>query len=152
MEINNPFKVRFSAAVDAMLTNLAPYCSSFMLKMVMGNLWLFKPLLKLVLPGISPHAAAMLQTTICFTMQKGSDGYNVIPQEAYVTANLRYIPHQSTDESNEIVKKIAGKYDLEVETIVAGYPSKPLDLKGPQYNMVVDTIKKSSREWELCLM
>ncbi|HPW53382.1 MAG TPA: M20/M25/M40 family metallo-hydrolase [Erysipelotrichaceae bacterium] len=142
VEINNPFKVRFSAAVDAMLTNLAPYCSSFMLKMVMGNLWLFKPLLKLVLPGISPHAAAMLQTTICFTMQKGSDGYNVIPQEAYVTANLRYIPHQSTDESNEIVKKIAGKYDLEVETIVAGYPSKPLDLKGPQYNMVVDTIKK----------
>ncbi|MGI6608429.1 MAG: M20/M25/M40 family metallo-hydrolase [Erysipelotrichaceae bacterium] len=142
IENNNPFKVRFSEAVDAMLTNLAPYATNFLLKMVMGNLWLFKPVLKLVLPAISPHAAAMLQTTICFTMQKGSDGYNVIPQEAYVTANLRYIPHQSTDESNKIVRDIAGKYDLEVETVVAGYPSKPLDLKGPQYNMIVDTINK----------
>ncbi|HPX32451.1 MAG TPA: M20/M25/M40 family metallo-hydrolase [Erysipelotrichaceae bacterium] len=142
IETKNPFKVEFSAAVDAMLTNLAPYSTNFMLKFVMSNLWLFKPLLKIVMPAISPHAAAMLQTTICFTMQKGSDGYNVIPQEAYVTANLRYIPHQSTDEANNIVKEIAKKYDLEVETIVAGYPSKPIDLEGEQYNMIVDTINK----------
>ncbi len=142
IEINNPFKVKFSKAVEAMLTNLAPYSTNFMLKFVMSNLWLFKPLLKIILPAISPHAAAMLQTTICFTMAKGSDGYNVIPQEAYVTANLRYIPHQSTKESNKIITDIAKRFDLEVETVIAGYPSKELDLNGEQYQMVVDTIKK----------
>jgi len=142
IETNNPFKVEFSAAVEAMLTNLAPYSTNFLLKFVMSNLWLFKPLLKIVMPAVSSHAAAMLQTTICFTMQKGSDGYNVIPQEAYVTANLRYIPHQSTEESNNIIKEIAKKYDLEVETIIAGHPSKPIDLNGEQYKMIVDTIKK----------
>ncbi len=64
-----------------MFTSLAPY-ASFGLKLVLGNMWLFKPLLKVVLPKISAQAGAMLQTTIAFTMQSGSDAYNVIPQEA----------------------------------------------------------------------
>ena len=50
------------------------------------------------MPLISPPGAAMLHTTVAFTMAKGADGLNVLPQEAYVTANLRFIPHQPTDE------------------------------------------------------
>lgn len=115
VERHNPFKIEFTPAVDAMFENLAPYASIFALKMVMHNLWFFKPILKKVMPIISAQAAAMLQTTIAFTMQKGSDGYNVIPQEAWVTANLRYIPFQSTDESNKIIADLAKKYDIETE-------------------------------------
>ena len=54
----------------------------------------FAPLLKKLMPVISPAGAAMLQTTIAFTMAAGSGGLNVLPQEAYVTGNLRFIPHQ----------------------------------------------------------
>ena len=142
IENHNPFKVEFSPAVDAMFTNLAPYCTNFGLKMVMANLWLFKPILKKVMPAISSQAAAMLQTTIAFTMQKGSDGYNVIPQEAYVTANLRYIPHQSTEESNEIIRNLAKKYDIDTEVITDGYPSKSLDLESEQFKTTVKAINK----------
>ena len=142
IEKHSPFKVRFSPAVDRMFENLAPYCSSFGLKMIMHNLWLFKPLVKVILPAISTEAAAMLKTTLAFTMQKGSDGYNVIPQEAWVTANLRYIPHQKADESNALVAKIARKHDIETEVLLMNDPSRELDLEGLPFRMTVETIGK----------
>ena len=142
IENHNPFKVEFSPAVENMFESLAPYCENFWLKLVMHNLWLLKPIVKKILPFLSREAAAMLQTTICFTMQKGSDGYNVIPQEAYVTANLRYIPHQKSKESNNIIKNLASKYDVEVEEVKVNDPSKSLDLNGEAYKITCEAIKK----------
>ena len=142
IEKHNPFKVEFTPAVEQMFENLAPYCDNFWLKMVMYNLWLFKPIVKKLLPLLSQEAAAMLQTTICFTMQKGSDGYNVIPQEAYVTANLRYIPHQAEKESNDVIRSIASKYDVEVEEVNVSAPSHSLDLNGDAYKLTCEAIRK----------
>jgi len=132
VEKKSPFRSEISPEVKAMFQSLAPRCS-FPLRMVLGNLWLFGPVLKKIIPMLSPQAAAMLQTTICFTMQKGSNGYNVIPQEASVCANLRYIPHQSTDESVALITAMAARYGLETEVVKTSYPSKPLDLKGKPY-------------------
>ncbi len=142
IEKHSPFKVQFTPAMDGMLKTLAPYCENFWLKMIFCNLWLFKPLLLKVMPAISPTAAAMLQTTICFTMQKGSDSYNVIPQEAYVTANMRYIPFQGKDESIAIIRKIADKYDLEVSELNCSDPTSSLDLNGEQFDMTKKAIAK----------
>lgn len=142
IEKHNPFKVKFTKAVETMFKNLAPYSNNFGLKMVMYNLWLFKPILLKVMPLISKEAAAMLQTTICFTMQSGSNGYNVIPQEAWVTANLRYIPFQGLEESNKIMKDIASKYDIDMEEVLCTHPSKALDLNGKPFKMTEACIKK----------
>ena len=142
IENHSPFKVEFTPAVEGMLKTLAPYCESFPLKMVFHNLWLFKPLLKKVMPAISAQGAAMLQTTMCFTMQKGSNAYNVIPQEAYVTANLRFIPFEGRKESLAIVRKIASKYDLEVEEVNCTDPTSSLDLNGPQFALCKKAIEK----------
>ena len=142
VENHNPFTVKFSPAVRGMFESLAPYCTNFALKVIMCNLWLFEPVLKLVLPMISAEAAAMLKTTCVFTTQKGSDGYNVIPQEAYVTANLRYIPHENMEASNKKIIDIANKFNLESKIIVSNPSSSELDLNGPQYKQVVDVTKK----------
>lgn len=142
VEKKTPFRVAFSPAVEAMLMRIAPYAESFALRLVMGNLWLFKPVLKKVMPMISAQAAAMLQTTIAFTMQSGSQGYNVLPQEASVCANLRFIPHQSTDESLDVITKLAAQYGLETEVIYRGYPSKSLDLNGEAFAITQNTIGK----------
>ena len=135
-------KVKFSPEVDAMFSRLALY-AGFPLRLVLGNLWLFKPLLKKVLPMISPQGAAMLQTTVAFTMQKGSDGYNVIPQEAYATANLRFIPHQKAEESVEVLRKLAAKYDIETEVLVADDPSPRLDLSGRAFKLTEEAIARA---------
>ncbi len=133
VEKKSPFKVQFSPAVEAMFACLAPYAGPFYLRLVIGNLWLFKPVLAKVMPMISAQAAAMLQTTIAFTMQQGSQGYNVLPQEASVCANLRFIPHQGTDESISILQAMADEFGLETEVIYRGYPSKALDLNGEAF-------------------
>ena len=140
VEKKNPFRVEFSPAVNAMFAGIAPYASSFGLRLVLSNLWLFRPLLKKVMPMISAQAAAMLRTTIAFTMQQGSAGYNVLPQEASVCANMRFIPHQGTDESIALITELAKKYGLETEVIYKGYPSASLDLKGDAFKLVEKTI------------
>ena len=142
VEKKTPMKVKFSPEVDAMFSRLSLY-AGFPLRLVLGNLWLFKPLLKKVLPVISPQGAAMLQTTVAFTMQKGSDGYNVIPQEAYATANLRFIPHQKAEESVEVLRKLAAKYDIETEVLVADDPSPRLDLSGRAFKLTEEAIARA---------
>ena len=117
----------------------APY-AGFGMKLVFGNVWLFGPVLKAVMPAISAQAGAMLKTTIAFTVQKGSDAYNVLPQEAYVGANMRFIPHQGEKESLEIIKKVAGKYGLETEVLHANDYTPPVDIHGEAFHLVEQTI------------
>ncbi|MBQ5986962.1 MAG: M20/M25/M40 family metallo-hydrolase, partial [Clostridia bacterium] len=106
------------------------------------NLWLFKPLLVLLMPSISAQAAALLRTTVAPTMQTGSDGCNVLPQEATLTLNLRYIPHQNMEESNAAIIALAKKYDLEVRVLDA-YPScEPVDSGSEAFRFVTETIQE----------
>ncbi|MBQ8610469.1 MAG: M20/M25/M40 family metallo-hydrolase [Oscillospiraceae bacterium] len=133
VEKKSPFKSKFSPAVTAMFSEVAPYAGPFWMRLVLGNLWLFRPLVKAILPLVSAQAAAMLRTTIAFTMQNGSSGYNVLPQSASVCANLRFIPHQSTDESLQLITAMAKKYGLETEVLYAGKPSRSLDLSGEPF-------------------
>ena len=87
-ETHSPFKKKLLPEVAAMFRTLSGYASSFGLRLLLGNLWLFSPLLKAVLPAVSAQAGAMLKTTIAFTTQSGSDAYNVIPQEATLGAHM----------------------------------------------------------------
>ena len=142
VEKKTPMLVKFSPEVEEMFNRLSVY-AGFPLRFVLGNLWLFKPVLKKVLPIISPQAAAMLQTTVAFTTQKGSDGLNIIPQEAYVTANLRFIPHQKVADSVAVLTKLAAKYQLETEVIHAMDPSPSLDLQGRAFRLTEAAIART---------
>lgn len=139
VEKHTPFRRRFSPEVTAMFQRLAPY-ASFPLRLVLGNLWLFGPVLKPVLGSISAQAGAMLQTTIAFTMLSGSDACNVIPQEATVSANMRFIPHQGMDESLKIIMDLAAKHGLETEVLHANDFTPPVDIHGEAFRLVEDVI------------
>lgn len=141
-ENHSPFKKEILPEVAAMFKKLSCY-ASFGLKLVLGNLWLFRPILKIVLPKISAQAGAMLKTTIAFTMQSGSDAYNVIPQEATLGANMRFIPHQGEKESLEIVKKIAAKHDIEMLVVHSNDYTQPVDINGSGYKLVENVIAKT---------
>ena len=135
VETHTPFKRKFLPEVSAMFARLAPY-APFGLKLVMGNLWLFAPIMKPVLGRISAQAGAMLQTTIAFTMQSGSDAYNVLPQEATLGANMRFIPHQGEKESLEIIKALAAKHGLETEIVHSNDYTEPVDINGEAFKLV----------------
>ena len=135
VEKHAPFRKKFLPEVTAMFTRLAPY-APFGLRLVMGNLWLFAPLMKAVLPRVSAQAGAMLRTTIAFTMQSGSDAYNVLPQEATLGANMRFIPHQGEQESLAIIRRLSEKHGLEMEVVHTNDYSEPVDIHGEAFRQV----------------
>ena len=84
----------------------------------------------------------MIRTTLAFTTAKGSDGLNVLPQEAYVTGNMRYIPHQGTEESIKLISDIARKYDIETEVIYKDEPCPEVSFKSNAFRMVEEVAGK----------
>ncbi len=136
-----PFKKRFAPEVLEMFDKMAPNLI-FPLRLIVGNMWLFKPLVKAVLPMVSPQALAFISTTCAFTMCKGSDAPNVIPKEAHVTANLRVCNHQNAEESLAILNKIARKYDLQPTVLEKRDASPKADTKGVGYKQLEDCIAK----------
>ena len=135
VEKKSPFTNKFNATVKEMFKRMAPNMN-FGMKVIFANMWLFEGLLKKLLPVISSAAGAMLHTTLAFTMAKGSDGLNVLPQEAYVTGNMRFIPHQDMDESIALISKIAKKYDLETEVIYKDSSCPVVDFNNKPFHMV----------------
>mgnify|MGYP000589326052 CR=1 FL=1 len=135
MEKKSPFTSRFNPTVKEMFSRMAPNMT-FGMKAIFANLWLFEPLLTRLLPSISTAAGAMLHTTLAFTMAKGADGLNVLPQEAWVTANMRFIPHQPTEESIAIISREAEKFGLETEVIYSDEPCPAVDFRGDAFRLI----------------
>ncbi|MCQ2472045.1 MAG: M20/M25/M40 family metallo-hydrolase [Clostridia bacterium] len=135
VEKSNIFVSEMSPTIKEMLTRLAPAMSGA-LKVVCSNASLFKPLIKAVVPSVSAVAGALFKTTLAFTTAKGSEGLNVLPQEAYVTGNMRYSHHQGGENSINAVRKIAKKYDIEVEVIDGGFQSNIADYNSDAFKLV----------------
>ena len=139
VEKRSPMRSEFEPEVAAMFSTLAPY-GPFYYRLLFGNLWLFKPLLKKLMPSISPQAGALLKTTVAFTMQSGSDAQNVMPQEATLTMNLRYIPHQGMEKSNAALRRMAEKHGLELKVLDAYDALPPVDIGSEAYHLVEEVI------------
>ena len=135
IETHPVFRRKMPKEVAAMFETLAPY-AGFPLKLVLSNLWLFRPVLLKVLPMISAQAGAMIRTTMAFTQMSGSDACNVLPQEASVSANMRFIPHQGMEESLGIVRKLAEKHGLDMEVLAANDYTEPVDIQGEAFRTV----------------
>ena len=142
MEKHPPFKKKFPPEVKAMFEYLAPY-AGFGMRLLFSNFWLFEPILRVVMPMVSNQAGAMLRTTIAFTMQKGSNACNVLPQEASVWANMRFIPHQGMEESLRLTKTKAEKYDIEMQVLSVSDYSASVNLEGEAWKLAEQTVEQT---------
>lgn len=102
----------------------------------------FAPVIVGVLPKLTPFGRALLGTTMTFTMSGGASAPNVIPQEAWVIANLRFAPGDKSEDCIKKIKAIADKYDLETEVIIAREHSEIVDVNSAEYKYFTDTIAK----------
>ena len=133
----NPFTAKLTPTVREMFRRMTPNMTLGM-RVIFANLWLFEGLLLKLLPVISPAAAAMTRTTIAFTTAKGANGLNVLPQEAYVTANMRFIHHQPNKESIALLGEIAKKYQIETEALYNDEPCPIVDYKSDAFHLIED--------------
>ncbi len=141
------FEVKVSDTVKEMLTRFAPTMSGIM-KTACSNVDTFTPALKKIMPMISPAGAALLRTTLAFTMAKGSDGTNVIPQEAWVVGNMRFSHHQGKKKSIEAITALAKKYDIETVITDDGMESEITDFRGEAFRFIEKAVNHTFPEYK----
>lgn len=135
VEQKNLFEVQVSPTVREMFLRMAPTVNG-PLKNIMAHPDAFNALITTVLPRISETAGAMLQTTVAFTMAQGSEGTNVLPQEAWIVGNMRFSHHQGGAASIAAITKLAKKYDISVEVLDPGFESSVSDFKSEGFRLV----------------
>ncbi len=133
------FEAKLNPAICEMLRCFAPRMQGQQAK-ILARPELFHSVLIPLLLHMSPSAAALLRSTIAFTMAQGSDGTNVLPAEAWVVGNLRYSHHQGQQASLDAIRKLAAEYDVEMEVLDPGTPSGLTDYTGEGYARVRDAV------------
>ncbi len=142
VEKSNIFEADIPPAIAKMFERLSASMSQ-PLKFVLGHPGLFKPVLLKVIPAVSGTAGAMLKTTLAFTMAQGSEGYNVLPQEAWVIGNMRYSHHQGGEASIEAVKKLAAQFDIETIVLDGGISSPISSHDSDAFRLVEAAVSKA---------
>ncbi len=141
IERKRPFRKVLLPEVVEMFQAMAP-SFGFGLRLILGNIWLFKPLLMALMPMVSPFGEALMATTCCFTMMEGSAAANVIPKEPYLIANLRTSVHQSCAQTLAVMQKYAKKYDLEIQVLMQRDASPVSDIHSKEYGYVADCVRE----------
>jgi len=135
---SNKQEARFTKPVEAMLRNIgeeAPFPFAFLFL----NLWLTKPLIKLIFSK-SPTLDALIRTTSVPTMIEASDKSNVIAQSATAVVNTRLL---AGDDQKSTLKHLkAAIADGEVTLTVRRYeePSKESPTSGEAFDLLKATI------------
>ncbi len=102
---DNRFPMRFDGATRAFFERGIGPESSFGMRVIYGNLWLFEPLVLAMLDR-SPMMAAMVRTTTAPTIFHAGLKENVLPARAQATVNFRLLPGEKGDEVLEEVRRI----------------------------------------------
>lgn len=134
-EHHTVFKPRMSKAAKAMIYGLGDAVSAplkvFCKTIGINGWWVSR-----LAPKINAsYGNSMFATSMVFTMSNGASAPNVIPQDAWVVANLRFAPTDKSEDCFKILKKIAKKFDLEMEVLQSREASPMIDIKGEGYNM-----------------
>lgn len=140
VEKHSVFTSQMQPATIEMLRCFAPSMTGPM-KFIFQNSKYTSRLLTKIMPTMSGTGAALVQTTIAFTMGKGANGHNVIPQEAWVTGDMRFSLHQGRDASVKSITEFAAKYGIETEVIEDGVTASVTDFNGSMFQLVDKTIR-----------
>lgn len=135
----HPFPAVLTPAARDMFDTLGRY-SSFGMKIIFANLWLFLPLLKKICTVSGGELNALMRTTCCFTVAEGSQALNAIPTKAKMCANLRLIRGNSMKYCIDYLKKIVGDEDIEVRCLQGNDASPYSPSEGPAWEIVRSAI------------
>ena len=120
--IDHPFQMHLTKPAAEMFDTLGRH-SSFALKLVFANLWLFKPVLDMICIRGGGEMNALCRTTTAFTMMEGSNARNVIPAEASLVSNMRLNPADSVESALEYLKKTVNDESVEITVLESFEPS-----------------------------
>lgn len=127
--------------VSEMFDTLAPEMSGFN-RVVLSNLWLFKPLLLREFEKTGP-TEAMVRTTTALTIFNAGDKDNVLPGNAAATVNFRLIPGDTEGSVIDHVRATVGNERIAVEPFPGNTDPPPVTgTAGPSFRMLNRTIRE----------
>ncbi len=100
----NQFPAKLDGAALSMFRYIGPEME-FMPRLMIANLWLFRPLLERELLA-NPQTAAMVRTTTAATIIEGGVKSNVLPIRARAVVNLRVLPGETVESVTERVRTV----------------------------------------------
>lgn len=114
--------------IKAMFEHLAPYSSAPM-NVLFSNLWAFSPVLKSVIPKINAQAGGLIGTTCSFGKIEGDTAEKICTARAF----LRPVNEEDFRKDIESFKKVAAKYDIELELDEKSEYHAPANMSKPQF-------------------
>ena len=146
--IQNPFKMHLTKPAAEMFDTLGRH-SSFALKLVFANLWLFKPVLDLICKAGGGEMNALVRTTTAFTMMQGSNARNVIPAEASLVSNMRLNPADTVAGAKAYLKKAVNDDSVEIRVLESFEPSPISETGCESWDKVAQAV---SHTWPGCIV
>ena len=124
-----------------MFEDLCPYMG-FGMRIVFSNLWLFKPILKGIIPKLNEQAASMLGTTGSFTSIIGGKENKENPNECKADLFLRCVDIKDLEYDIQSIKNIAKKYNIYIQDDIEGNEFyKPADTTTEGYKFVKQCVE-----------
>ncbi|TFZ08212.1 M20 family peptidase [Ramlibacter humi] len=100
------FTPRLQGVARELFETLAPEMGGAQ-RVVLSNLWLFRPLVEAQLAKV-PSTSAMLRTTTALTMLSAGNKFNVVPGQAQATLDFRILPGDTRETVLQHVRDRVG--------------------------------------------
>ena len=134
-----PMKPKFIRTTYEMI-NIMGRKSSFALKLIFANMWLFEGLLKKIFVKSSPDTRALLSTTFAFTLIQGGNATNIIPNHVEANINVRVAPFNTVDDVINHIKKVIKNDNIKIEVFDINKMYNECDYNHEGYKIIRDTI------------
>jgi carboxypeptidase PM20D1 len=125
---------RVSQPTALLLDAIGPHMR-FPLRMVMGNRWLFGPVLRAYLTG-NPATNSMIRTTTAVTMVEGGIKENVLPETATATVNFRLLQGDTGEDVLAHAREAVDDDDVDIEVLRVGEPSPVSDPESASFELL----------------
>lgn len=135
----SPRPAVLTPTVAGMLKALAPYKKGMEAKLLANPEKYFFLLKKVLLKN--PQTAAMLRSTVAFTMTQSGEAPNVLPRKASCIANVRVLEEDRVDEILEWFYSFGHKFKLEILSKEEATPSSSVETA--VFKQLKKTIKKN---------
>jgi carboxypeptidase PM20D1 len=136
----HPFRFQLTKPVREMFDALGRH-SGFALRIIFANLWLFKPILKIVSKISGNEMYALMHTTCAITKMEGSRAFNVLPPKASFGVNLRVLGNDTMDIVRERLKRIVNDDDIRIDFVSGMNASKCSDTDCDEWLKLKKVIK-----------
>ena len=146
--VKNPFKMHLTKPAAEMFDTLGRH-SSFALKIVFANLWLFRPVLDMICKSGGGEMNALVRTTTAFTMMEGSNGRNVLPAQASIISNMRLNPADTVESATAYLKKVVNDPSVEIQVLESFQPSPISETNCPSWDKVASAVANT---WKGCIV